>query len=150
MSGTGVKKMVLGFVFNKDLSKVLLVNRQNAKQEWQNGKDNGLGGKVEGEETPLAAMVREFEEESEGIRIDNWIQFGSIGGEGWQVVLFCTTTDLIVNDFSKETREGLVRWCDTNQLPKTVIKNLLVLVPAAKHKLEHLNTNDTEIKLFIS
>ena len=130
------KGMVLGFVFNKDLSKVLLVNRQNAKQEWQNGLDNGLGGKVEAGESSLKAMKREFLEES-GFAITEWVRFGVMGGTGWNVELFTATTDIIPADFLENTREGLVRWCDFGTMPETIIKNLIMLVPAAHYKLTH-------------
>lgn len=130
------KQMVLGFVFNSDLTKVLLVNRQNAKQEWQNGLDNGLGGKLEDRETIEQAIRREFKEES-GFDIENWVKFGSMGGAGWNVTLFTATQNLIPVDFSEMTREGLVRWCDCTYLPETIIKNLMMLIPSAKYKLTH-------------
>jgi 8-oxo-dGTP diphosphatase len=130
------KEMVLGFVFSQDLSKVLLVNKQNAKQEWQNGLDNGLGGKLEDKETIEQAMRREFKEES-GFDIENWVKFGSMGGTGWNVTLFTTTQNLIPAEFSEMTREGLVRWCEVGNLPETIIKNLAMLVPAARYKLTH-------------
>lgn len=55
-------RYVLGFVFNHDASKVLLI--QKNRPAWQAGKFNGLGGKIEGQESPLLAMVREFREET--------------------------------------------------------------------------------------
>lgn len=57
-----MKRYVLGFYFDDD--RVLLINK--LKPEWQRGKVNGLGGSIEFAiaETPIEAMVREFEEES--------------------------------------------------------------------------------------
>jgi len=54
--------MVLGFVFNEDRTRVLLIEKK--RPEWQAGKINGLGGKVKGNETPHEAISREVEEES--------------------------------------------------------------------------------------
>ena len=57
-----MKKYVIGFMFNGDLSWVCLI--QKNRPEWQAGKLNGIGGKVEPGETALQAMCREFKEEA--------------------------------------------------------------------------------------
>jgi len=57
-----VTKYVLGFLFNKDKSKVVLI--QKKRPQWQAGKFNGVGGKVEACESDIAAMVREFKEQT--------------------------------------------------------------------------------------
>ena len=53
---------VLGFAFTKDLKQVALIRKK--RPEWQAGKLNGIGGKVNINEVPLLAMVREFQEEA--------------------------------------------------------------------------------------
>lgn len=61
-------KYVLGFLFsgiNKDAVSLI----RKAKPEWQEGKLNGLGGKIEAGETPRQAMSREFFEEA-GVDIE--------------------------------------------------------------------------------
>jgi 8-oxo-dGTP pyrophosphatase MutT (NUDIX family) len=55
-------RYVVGFLFSQDESKVLLVWKN--RPAWQNGKLNGIGGKIEAGETPLQAMEREFKEET--------------------------------------------------------------------------------------
>ncbi len=62
-------KHVLGFLFTEDRQQVVLIHKN--KPEWQAGKWNGVGGKIEGEESPHEAIVREFEEEA-GVWIRNW------------------------------------------------------------------------------
>ena len=57
-----MKKYVIGFMFNGDLSWVCLI--QKNRPEWQAGKLNGIGGKVDPGETALQAMCREFKEEA--------------------------------------------------------------------------------------
>jgi 8-oxo-dGTP pyrophosphatase MutT (NUDIX family) len=57
-----MKTYVLGFVFDRRYNNVLLVEK--ARPEWQAGKLNGLGGKVEVGELPAAAMIRELREET--------------------------------------------------------------------------------------
>ena len=55
-----VKVMVCGFMFCGQ--SVLLVRK--LKPAWQRDLYNGVGGKVEDGETPIAGMVREFLEET--------------------------------------------------------------------------------------
>jgi 8-oxo-dGTP diphosphatase len=55
------KHWVVGFVFkNRDEVTLVMKNRP----EWQKGKLNGVGGKIEAGETSAQAMRREFKEEA--------------------------------------------------------------------------------------
>jgi 8-oxo-dGTP diphosphatase len=53
---------VCGFLFSCDLRHVALIHK--LKPDWQRGKFNGIGGKLEANETIFEAMVREFYEET--------------------------------------------------------------------------------------
>ena len=53
---------VIGFVFNENYTEVLLVLKKSPP--WQEGCFNGIGGKIEPDEEPSSAMLREFEEET--------------------------------------------------------------------------------------
>jgi 8-oxo-dGTP diphosphatase len=64
-----MKEYVLGFMFDIPAEQVLLIKK--AKPDWQAGRLNGVGGKVERYEVPHAAMVREFKEET-GVDEENW------------------------------------------------------------------------------
>ncbi len=55
-------KYVVGFLFNKTLTEVVLIHK--TKPAWQNGFLNGVGGKVEPGEFAYDAMAREFVEET--------------------------------------------------------------------------------------
>jgi len=44
------KTYVAGFMFSPDLENVVLIEKQ--KPEWQKGKYNAVGGKIEDGETP--------------------------------------------------------------------------------------------------
>lgn len=81
---------VLGFAFSPDKNEVLLIKK--LKPEWQKGRFNGIGGKVELEETSYTAMVREFQEET-GITIteEAWRHFCTMQGDGWMVMCYTTT-----------------------------------------------------------
>lgn len=58
----GVTHYVAGFLFSPDKRTVLLIRKK--RPDWQKGKLNGVGGRIEPGETPLEAMIREFEEET--------------------------------------------------------------------------------------
>lgn len=62
-----MKKFVVIFLFTKDYKKVLMVkrNRPPYKDCW-----NGIGGKIEENETEIQATIRECYEETE-IKLDN-------------------------------------------------------------------------------
>jgi 8-oxo-dGTP diphosphatase len=54
------------------MGQLVLIEKQ--RPEWQAGKCNGVGGKIEPGETDHDAMVREFREET-GKEISTWIRF---------------------------------------------------------------------------
>lgn len=54
-----MQQFSVGFIVSGD--NVLLIRKN--RPDWQNGKFNGIGGKLEEGETPLDAMVRECREE---------------------------------------------------------------------------------------
>lgn len=69
-----MKAYCCGFLFTHDYREVLLIEKR--RPAWQAGKLNGVGGHVEqhANETPYAAMVREFKEEV-GVEVLNWMHF---------------------------------------------------------------------------
>lgn len=72
-----MKKYVLGFAFNKDKDYVVMIKKN--RPDWQAGLWNGVGGKVDGDELPHNAMVREFHEETGVItRLGDWSRVGTI------------------------------------------------------------------------
>ena len=76
---------VLGFAFSEDLKHVWLIRKQ--RPEWQRGLINGIGGKVEGLESPYEAMQREFKEEA-GEHIVGWKQFAFMSAGKANIVCF--------------------------------------------------------------
>lgn len=63
-----VTEYVVGFAHDK-YREIAFIKKTHP--DWQAGKLNGVGGKVEENETPMNAMVREFEEET-GQYEENW------------------------------------------------------------------------------
>lgn len=52
----------IGLIFSADLETVYLIRKKSP--DWQAGKLNGVGGKLEKNETPLSCMEREAMEEA--------------------------------------------------------------------------------------
>lgn len=73
------QKYVVGFMFDESMSNVALIRKN--KPAWQAGLLNGIGGKIEGEEPAVKAMVREFNEEAGMLTfVGTWTNFCSMGG----------------------------------------------------------------------
>lgn len=66
------KSYVVGFLFSTSEITVQLI--QKIKPDWQKGKWNGIGGKIENFEHPKDAMRREFMEEA-NLDIEDWREF---------------------------------------------------------------------------
>lgn len=81
----GPTKYVLGFLFDPSKKDVVLIKK--LKPEWQKGKLNGVGGKIEENETPLEAMRREFKEETGG-EIEEWREFLQLSGHSFIIHTF--------------------------------------------------------------
>ena len=104
---------VCGFLFSEDRTKVLLVNK--LKPDWQRGKLNGIGGKIEKNEGSYQAMVREFEEET-GLHIVDWkclttlnVQSSQINLTEWRVNFFYGFSDEVPDRVVNDVQEPLVR-----------------------------------------
>src|SRR5882672_6344756 len=90
-----MKRYVLGFLFDALGNYVALIRKDHPAQ--QQGKLNGIGGKIKPDETPTQAMRREFAEET-NLDVLGWYWFGQLGtkaaisGAGadddWRVELF--------------------------------------------------------------
>lgn len=115
--------VVVGFIFNKEMSKVLLIERE--KPAWQAGKLNGIGGHLEKGETIHQCMVRECKEET-GLEttVTDWIHFAILNrdttGEGVEYTVHCFRTILPHSDMYGALPEG---WKER----KLVVANPLTL-----------------------
>lgn len=117
-------KYVCGFLFSADRSRVLLIRKN--RPAWQAGKLNGIGGKIEAfDESPLAAMRREFREEA-GLDIAEWQEILTLTGPDWHTHFYYAFGDLshakAMTDESLETHE-------VASLPRDTIPNLHWIIP---------------------
>jgi 8-oxo-dGTP diphosphatase len=125
---TDMVKYVCGFFYSR--GRLLLVHKK--VPEWQFGLLNGIGGKVDPNETPPVAMEREFREET-GITVqaENWRAFFTEFGPGYIVNFFDFRAgggvDLVnmVNDVGE-----VMSWVNPDDVPKLrAVGNLKWLVP---------------------
>ena len=86
------KLMVCGFIFSRDMKKLLLIKKR--RQTWQKGLLNGVGGRVENE-TCFQAMVRETHEEA-GLEVPmgRWNYSLSMTAQNWKVYFMWATADI--------------------------------------------------------
>ncbi len=123
---------VLNFLFSPDMTKVAMIRKE--RPEWQAGKLNGIGGKVESQELARDAAIREFAEET-GVYIDDWTQFGRMECQGKWIV-YCFTTVGDVSQVRTRTDEQVGVFLVSDLREEKTIENILWLVPLAIGHLE--------------
>ncbi len=134
-----IQKYTLGFLFNKELTKVLLIHKQ--RPMWQKGMVNGLGGKFENQESALECIAREVKEETDIlIEPKKWVKFAELHSSKFAVEVLTAIysgpeTDAIDNEDQR------VEWFDVKHLPKNIMTNLAWLIPLAQEKIEERNIN---------
>lgn len=130
-----MKKYVLGFLFSHGGEKVALIKKN--KEDWQKGLLNGIGGKIEENESTGSAMFREFKEETGVELLDIQIaHFGIMKGKNWQVELFKMFSDDLLWKVKTNSDEGEVAIYNTMEVTGYMtgpnrISNLNWLIPMA-------------------
>lgn len=132
-------KYVCGFFFDRKLKTVILLWKE--KPSWQKGKLNGIGGKIEENESPSDAMTREFFEET-GLTYRLWKPLISLEGSDWIVHFYCGQ-DFENNFEYAETKEHEeVAKIEVDRLDDfEYIDNLRWLIPMAIEKLSGVYMN---------
>lgn len=115
----------LGFLFTPDFKEVVLIRKN--KPLWQKGLFNGVGGKVEADESPADAMVREFKEET-GVQIDYWEYIGNMQGKDW--IVYCYKSSSLKALDVKTTTDEVIKIIPVNSIKNySTISNLQWLIP---------------------
>lgn len=98
-------EMVCGFVFNSDYSKVMLIRKN--RPSFLKGMLNGIGGKIEANETALNAMMRECHEETGlVINIQDWKLYLTITEAAYSLYWYvAVVSDDILNQAKSMTDE---------------------------------------------
>ncbi len=127
-----MNEYVLGFCFNKDMNEVLLIKKNYP--DWQKGKLNGLGGKVELGESHHEAMVREFHEEC-GLNVDEWTYYTSMQFDKTNDIpadiVYCFYSTADIRKAESKTDEILFIGLP-DYLPRNIIPNLQWLIGLAR------------------
>jgi 8-oxo-dGTP diphosphatase len=123
------EQFVVGFLFDVTGSRVLLIEKK--RPDWQRGKLNGIGGRVEEGEDHYAAMRREFTEEA-GVEVSEWHRFAMLNDRrGWSIAFLSAFNSTAFDAARLMTDEWLQR-CLVNHLEHLlVIPNLRWLIPMA-------------------
>ncbi len=111
---------VVGIV--TDGSKILLLRKNNP--DWQKGLYNGVGGKVNLDETPLEAIIRECQKEV-GLEISNWNQIETIPLQsGVDLTYFFAVIEEEELKKAQSLQDERVEFFDIDNLPKNILKDL--------------------------
>jgi len=124
---------VVGFMYSRLQDKVILVQKINP--EWQRDLYNGVGGKIEKDETPIDAMVREFKEETKIFTtVGEWKLIGIIE-DGLAKVYFYTCEKRylppidLLNDNSEPLAKISIRSLLDGLYKEDVVLNLNWIIP---------------------
>lgn len=133
-----MQEYTCGFVIDRGSSAVLLVRK--SKPDWQAGKLNGVGGKLERHESVISGMEREWAEESGDLAMLQWEPFCRLNFPN-EVVHFLRATNHVisgqicndVNDVGEELAWYPFRHPDLRCLTQRddIIPNLRWILPLA-------------------
>ena len=112
---------VLAFIYDK-FGNILLIRKN--RPEALAGKLNGIGGKVEENELPIAAVLREIKEETDLELDSNLLTYlGSFGNAGWSAPgkVYCYTTTVENFDKVKQLTDETLRILQYKKLESSKI-----------------------------
>lgn len=122
-----MQNYVAGLLFRDNKSQVALVEK--TRPEWQKGKFNAIGGKVEPDETADEAMAREFLEET-GAHVTDWRFAGVLSGAEFIVQFYVSFSGDLYD--LKTIEEEKIGWYAVDKVfDMPIIHNLRWLIPMA-------------------
>lgn len=114
-----MKKLVVGFITDEE--RVLLI--QKNRPMWQKGSYNGVGGKVEKNETPIEGMIREAKEET-GLHIESWTQINHLEYEEFTLYVYHANIDSSLLDTFKSLTDEEVHIFNKDNLPTNLVEDV--------------------------
>lgn len=136
-----------GFLFTPSKEEVALVLKTKGPPALH-GKLNGIGGKLELNETPYQAMVREFEEEA-GLKVLDWNLFCTLKGNDLRGEFKIYFYKSFQGGIVKTMEEEKVGWYPSDIYMRKnakIVTNLRFLLPLALNKdncFAAIKENDT-------
>ena len=135
---------VLGFAFNQDLSKVVLIEKK--RPDWQKDRLNGIGGKLEKQEHPWDGMVRKFLDET-GIETipKQWrkvAQISNISYSEYVVMVFATTVEFSQLQVMTDERVLIYELSTLPAMTNHLVSDVSWLVPRARECLQTDNLSN--------
>lgn len=130
-----MNRYVVGFMFDDEMKNVVLVNKN--RPAWQQGKLNGVGGKIEHGETPLAAMIREFVEEA-NVGCSRWDHVCTLRFPYAEVEFFAAKNTTCFSNARTRTDEEIVKIPLTQEFFMglyPVVENIPALVELSMQRL---------------
>lgn len=122
---------VLGLLFSDD--GVVLIRKDHPPR--QRGRLNGIGGRVRDDESPDAAMTREFEEEA-GLTVPRWLRFCVLDLPHVRVYCYRAVYATQANLRGRPEETELASWYSLRALENsTLIPDLRWLIPMAEARL---------------
>lgn len=131
------REWVVGFLLDNEADNVVLIRK--ARPEWQAGRLNGVGGKVEPGETTRVAMWREFFEETSA-HVTWWEPFATLDWEEGVVHFFRAFAPREFLDACSSVTDEPIELHHVHQLLDPAMPcgrltpNLRWLVPLAAHR----------------
>ncbi|MGE3771080.1 MAG: NUDIX hydrolase [Bdellovibrionales bacterium] len=121
---------VAGFMFDATQQNVALIRMGEHKPPYLRGRLNAIGGKIENAETPVAAMVREFAEET-GVptTADIWTTRVILTKPGVYRVHFFAASDDAVRHVRSNEKEEVEVFSLQGGDPVHLVPNLQWLIP---------------------
>jgi len=127
-----MKVFTVGLIFDSTLCEVALMEKTHP--DWQKGKLNGIGGRVEDDETAIECVLREVEEEA-GLASEpaDWLHFATIF-EGGSKIDFFTLRHRGDKSEVKTMTDEKVSWYTVRDIPQNLVAGIGWLVPLALEK----------------
>lgn len=119
-------RYVVGFLFSPNYKNVVLIRKN--RPDFQKGLYNGVGGKIELNESPIEAMIREFKEET-GLLITEWKEYAILDGD-CQVHVFSSISEEYIKVETKTDEEVCILYTFEVSSLK-IMPNLRWLIPMA-------------------
>jgi len=100
--------------------KYLMLHRNKKKQDPNEGKWIGVGGKLEKGESPEECLVREVQEET-GLELEEYTFRGEIffSAQGWEEeIMYLYTATKFHGEITDDCAEGELKWISFQEIPK--------------------------------